>query len=80
MTNPKISLMNCIRTPPKSPSKNTLEVADSGANLHLAKQATTTMAPVIISNEIPARLPHESTMESSQIATLQLPGIIKQAR
>ena len=48
---PKISLINCIGTPPNYPSKNTLAVADSGVNIHLAKQAATTMYPVIISNE-----------------------------
>ena len=38
------------------------------------------MAPVIISNEIIERLPDRSTMDSSHIVTLHLPGISKQAR
>ena len=38
------------------------------------------MAPVIISNDITARLEDGSTMELSHIETLQIPGIIKQAR
>ena len=50
ISNPKISLINCIRTPPNFPSNNTLAIAHSGANIHLEKQSTTTMAPVIISN------------------------------
>ena len=57
-----------------------LAIADSDANIHLAKQSTTRMAPVIMSNEMTARLPDGSTMESSHIATLQIPGIIKKAR
>ena len=38
------------------------------------------MAPFVISNNIITRLPDGSTMESSHIATLQLPGLSKQAR
>ena len=38
------------------------------------------MAPVITENEIQARLPDISTMESTHIATLQLPGLSKLAR
>ena len=56
-----------------------LEISDSGANIHLAKQSTKTMAPVIISNDTTARLPNGSKIESSHIATLQLPGLSKQA-
>ena len=55
-----------------------IEITDSGAKIHLAKQATTKMASVIMSNEITARLPGWVTIESSQIATLQIPGISKQ--
>ena len=51
ISNPKISLINCIRTPQNYPSNNMLAIADSGANIHLEK-FTTTMAPVIISNEM----------------------------
>ena len=64
MSNPKISLINCIGIPPKPSSKNTLEIADSGANIHLEKQATRTMASVIISNDMTERLPDGSTMDS----------------
>ena len=67
-------------TPPNYPSKNTLAIADSGANIHLTKQSTTTMAPVIISNYMTARLPYGNTIQSSHIVTLQIPGISKQAR
>ena len=54
-----------------------LAIAGSGANIHLARQATSTMDPLVIDNEIKARLPDGSTMESTHIATLQLPGISK---
>ena len=47
-----------------------LENSDSGENIHLAKQATTTMALVIISNDMTARLSYGSTMELLHIATL----------
>ena len=80
MSNPKISLINCIGNPPNPPSNNILEISDSGANIHLAKQATTTMAPVIMSNEMTARIPDGSTTESSHIAKLQIPGLSKQVR
>ena len=80
MSNPKISLINCIGNQPNYPSKNKLAIADSGANIHLAKQATTTMSPVIISNNTIARMPDGITMESLHIVTLQIPGLIKQDR
>ena len=51
-----------------------------GTNIHLAKQATTTMAPVIMSNDMIVRLPDGSTMDSSHIATLHIPCLSKQAR
>ena len=57
-----------------------LPIVDSGANIHLAKQATHTMDPVIMYNYVKARLPDGSTMESTHIETLQIPGISKQAR
>ena len=38
------------------------------------------MAAVSIENDMKARLPDVSTMESTQIATLQLPGLGKQVR
>ena len=57
-----------------------LAIADLGVNINLAKQSTTTMEPVIIPNEMTARLPYGITMESSHIAKLELPGLRKQAR
>ena len=57
-----------------------LEIADSGVNIHLAKQSTPTMAPIIMENYMKASLPYGSTMESKHIATLQLPGLRNQAR
>ena len=62
------------------PSKNTLSIAYSGVSINLAKEATTTMAPVIISNDMTARLTVWNTMESSHVATLQLPVLDKQDR
>ena len=38
------------------------------------------MAPVIISNDVEARLLDGITMESSHIETLHLPGLSKQTR
>ena len=66
--------------PPNYYSKKTLEIADLGENMHLEKPATKTKAPVIISNDMTSILPDGSTMESSQIAIFQLPGLSKQAR
>ena len=57
-----------------------IAITDSGANIHLARQATPTMAPVIMDNKMKARLPDGITMESTHIATLQLPGLSKLAR
>ena len=57
-----------------------LAIADYGANIHLARQATPTMSPVVMDNEIKARLTDGRTVESKYIATLQLPGISKLSR
>ena len=38
------------------------------------------MAPVIVDNEMKSRLPDGSTMQSTHIATLQLPGLSNIAR
>ena len=57
-----------------------LVITDSGANINLAKQATATMSPIIISNEMTARLPDGIIMDSSHIAKLQLPCQSKRAR
>ena len=54
-------------------------ITDTGANIHLAKQATPTMSPVMMENDMKARLPDGSTMESTHISTLQIPVLIKQA-
>ena len=56
-----------------------LAIADLGANTHPAKQVTPTMAPVIMENDMKERLPDGSTMDSTHIATLQLPGLSKRA-
>ena len=47
---PKISLINYIDTPPNPNINNILAITDSGENTHLARQATHTMAPVIMEN------------------------------
>ena len=39
---PKISLFNNIGTPPNPPGRCRLETTDSGANIHIANQYTTT--------------------------------------
>ena len=57
-----------------------LAIADSGANIQLARQSTPTMTPVIMDNEMKERLPDGSTMELTHIATLQLPGLSRLAR
>ena len=79
ISNSKISLINWIDAPPNHPSNNMLAISDLGTNIHLSKQATNTMAPVIISTETTERLPDGITMYSSHIATLQLPGLRNQA-
>ena len=38
MSNPKISLINDINTPPNHTSNNILEITDLGANIHLKKK------------------------------------------
>ena len=57
-----------------------LEIADSDANIHLARQATPTVAPILMDNEIKAKLPDGSTMESTHRVTFQLPGLSSLAR
>ena len=80
MSNPKIILINFIYIAPNTTSNKMLEIIGSGANIYQAKQSTNTITPVIMLNEMTARLPDGSTIESSCIATLQLPGLSKQAR
>ena len=78
--NPKISLLNYIDTSPNPTSNKILAIVDSGVNIHLSKQATPTMAPAIIENDMKARLPYGSTMESSHKTTVHLPGLSKLVR
>ena len=80
ISNPKIILINCIGTPPSSPGNSMIEISDSGANIYLSKQAVTTMDPVIMPNDMIQIIPDGRTMESSHIATLQIPVLSKQAR
>ena len=80
ISTPKLSFINNIGTPPNYPSKHMLEIAESGANIHLVKQATKTRTPVIMRNYTTARPQDGITMESSHIVTLKLPGLRKQAR
>ena len=80
ISNPKIILINYIDTPPNPNITKMLAITDSGTNIHLARQATLTMSPVIMENEMKARLPGGITMESTHIATLQLTGLSKQER
>ena len=61
INNHKISLINHINTPPKPTITNMLAIVDSGANMHLSKQTTPTMSPVMMNNEIKTRLPDGST-------------------
>ena len=77
---PKVSLNNNIGTPPNSPRKFTLTIVDSDKKIHLENEATPTMAPVIMQNIITARLPYVITMESSHVATLQLPGLTQKSK
>ena len=77
---PKISLINYIDTPPTPNITNILAITDSGANTHLARQATPKMDPVIMEYWMKAILPDGITMESTHIATIQIPGLRKQAR
>ena len=80
ISNPKISLTNNIDAPPNTTSTNMLSIVDSGVNIHLSRQSTPATAPVIMNNKMKARLPDGSTMESTYIETLQLPGLSNLAR
>ena len=62
------------------PVKTILSIAYPGVNIHLLKKATPTIATLIMENDMNVRLLDGSTMESTHIATLQIPGLIKQAR
>ena len=62
VSKPKISLINHMDTPSNTTCTSMLEIADSGANIHLARQSTPAIAPVVIDNEMKARLPDGSTM------------------
>ena len=67
ISNPKISLKNHINTPPNPTSTNMLAITDSGANIHLTRQATPTMDPVIMDNDMKARQTDVSNMELTHI-------------
>ena len=75
--NTKIILINNIRNPPNSPRKYTPTIIDSGAKIHLENKTTQTMPPVIMSKDMTERLPDGSTMDSSHVEKLQLPGLTK---
>ena len=77
---PKIILINNIGAPPNYSSKYTLAISDSGTNIHLANQSTSTMAPVLVSKYMTASLPDGSITEFYFVSTLRLPGLSKQAR
>ena len=57
--------------------KYKLAITESGANIHIANQATPTMAPVIISKDMTERIPDRITIELSYVATPQLIGMSK---
>ena len=52
-----------------------LAITDPGVNINLARQATPTMDPVIMDNEMKARIP-----ESTHTTKLQLPDLSKLVR
>ena len=52
-------------------------IAESGANIHIASQATPAMAPVIMSKYTTENIPDRITMDLSYVATPQLIGTIK---
>ena len=63
ISTPRISLINNIGNPSNYPKKYTLEMAESGVNIHISNEATPRMALVIISKNMTARIPHGSKME-----------------
>ena len=69
---PKISLINNIGTPPNSPRKYTLEIADSSANIHIFNESTPIISSVIMSNDMSERPQNGSRMDSSHVKTLQI--------
>ena len=60
--NPEISLINYIDNLPNPTINNMPAITDSGANIHLAKKATPTMAPITILVEISTGLLDGNTM------------------
>ena len=79
ISTPKTSLINNISTPPNYPSKCTLAIAKSGANIHIEKQSTPIIYPVIMSKDMTERLLDGCAMDFSHIATLHLTCLSKQA-
>ena len=74
-----MSLINNIGTPPNSPRKYALSIADLGGNIDITNEATPKMAPVIMSNKMTAKLLDERKMETSHVGTLQLLGLAKKS-
>ena len=54
MSTTKLILINNIRTPTNYPRKYTLETIEKGKNTHISNEATPTMAPFIVSNNMTA--------------------------
>ena len=67
MSTTEISLINNTGNRPNSPRKYTLEISESSANIHLANESTPTMAPVIISMDMTARITNGNTMEHANV-------------
>ena len=77
ISTPKMSLINNIGNPHNYPRKYTLNIADSGVNIHISNESTPPMSPVIMSNNMTSIISYGSTIESSHEATLRLPGLTK---
>ena len=67
MSTTEISLINNTGNRPNSPRKHTLEISESGANIHLANESTPTMAPVITSKDMTARITNGNKMENANV-------------
>ena len=48
ISNPRISFIHYINTPPNPTSTNMVAIAESGVNVHLARKATPTMSPLMM--------------------------------
>ena len=67
MNTTEISLINNTGNRPNSPRKYTLEISESGANINLANESTPTMAPVITSKDMTARITNGNKMENANV-------------